>query len=410
MLEVEIRNFQSIEHVEFRVNGFTALVGRSNIGKSAIVRAVKAALTGAPVDSFVRHGSQCLRRAKDTKTCKCACFVSIKGPGFDLVWEKGDAVNRYEFNGQQYTAANRGTPEFLQDTVDMVKVGDSKELLQVSDQFSPIFLLDKTGTVVADVLSDVAHLDQINDAMRLVEKDRKEAVAARKLRDKDILDLQMRVTSFDGLDASVMKVQEVETFQQDLQLKQGVAVMLDRFIANVFGLAREIKTLEKVNTIVVPDNNPVEKTQERYEQLRRFSLEHDERDRLVKRMEVAYAVETPNNDLLSESSKRFTLLEGWLNKIRSSKDQFLRWGKIEALTTPESAPLEAAYERFQKLSKLATSHQAAVQAIEALEFEHAQANRELQAVQKELDALGRCPTCTQPIAAVAHSHAGVGGL
>ena len=51
MLDVEIRNFQSIDHVHLRVEGFTALVGRSNIGKSAVVRAVKAALTGYPRSS-----------------------------------------------------------------------------------------------------------------------------------------------------------------------------------------------------------------------------------------------------------------------------------------------------------------------------------------------------------------------
>ena len=33
MIEVEVRNFQSIEHISLKVEGFTALVGRSNIGK-----------------------------------------------------------------------------------------------------------------------------------------------------------------------------------------------------------------------------------------------------------------------------------------------------------------------------------------------------------------------------------------
>ena len=65
MTEVEVRNFQSVEHAVFRIEGFTALVGRSNIGKSALVRAVKAALTGATGTDFVRHGGLCARRLKD---------------------------------------------------------------------------------------------------------------------------------------------------------------------------------------------------------------------------------------------------------------------------------------------------------------------------------------------------------
>ena len=61
MVHIEIRNFQAITHEVIEVRGFSALAGRSNIGKSTIIRAVKAALTGAPVDSYVRHSSRCLR-------------------------------------------------------------------------------------------------------------------------------------------------------------------------------------------------------------------------------------------------------------------------------------------------------------------------------------------------------------
>ena len=67
-VDVEIRNFQSIEKATIKIDGFTVVVGRSNIGKSALVRAVKAALTGAPVSSFVRHSSGCLRKTKAAKT------------------------------------------------------------------------------------------------------------------------------------------------------------------------------------------------------------------------------------------------------------------------------------------------------------------------------------------------------
>src|SRR5277367_3768831 len=154
--EVEVTNFQSIEHAKFVIEGYTALVGRSNIGKSAIVRAVKAALTGASGTSFVRHGPNCARRLKDAKKCQCKATVRIKREGFDLLWEKGDSDNRYTFNGQVNDSVGQGTPTFLQAGFAPIKIGDDKELLQVADQFDPIFLLNKTGGAVADVLSDVA--------------------------------------------------------------------------------------------------------------------------------------------------------------------------------------------------------------------------------------------------------------
>mgnify|MGYP001228451488 CR=1 FL=1 len=113
MIEVEVRDFQSIEHATIKIDGFTALVGRSNIGKSAFVRAVQACVTGAPVGAYVRHNALCPRKTRKAKECRCQCSVHIRAEQFDLLWEKGDFINRYTFNGTVYDKANQGTPDFL---------------------------------------------------------------------------------------------------------------------------------------------------------------------------------------------------------------------------------------------------------------------------------------------------------
>ena len=95
MIEVEIQNFQSIDKVAFKIEGFTVLVGRSNIGKSALIRAIHCALTGASGTDFVRHGLDCERRIKGNKKCKCKSTVLFKTPSLHLIWEKGDADNQY---------------------------------------------------------------------------------------------------------------------------------------------------------------------------------------------------------------------------------------------------------------------------------------------------------------------------
>jgi hypothetical protein len=174
MLLLEVSNFQSIEHAEVCVDGFTALVGRSNIGKSSVVRAAKSALNGVQGTAFVRHGPGCLRRTKGAKNCKCFSTVKITGDGIDILWEKGDAVSRYVVNGEIFEAIPKGFPDFLKPGFTPVQVGDRSVSLQVADQFDPIFLLGETGTTVADVLGDVARLDSINTATRLAEKDRRE--------------------------------------------------------------------------------------------------------------------------------------------------------------------------------------------------------------------------------------------
>src|SRR6478752_168059 len=95
MIEIEVTDFQSIRHTSVAIDRFSAIVGRSNIGKSALVRAVQMALTGAVGTDFVRHGSSCDRAIRGTKKCKCFSRVRIKTFALELTWEKGDAVNRY---------------------------------------------------------------------------------------------------------------------------------------------------------------------------------------------------------------------------------------------------------------------------------------------------------------------------
>jgi len=270
MVRIEIKNFQSIAHEVVEVDGFSALVGRSNIGKSAVVRAVKAALTGAPADSYVRHGVDCPRGTKGAKSCKCFCSVQIVADGFNLLWEKGDTVNHYVHNEVEHTVVGRGTPDFLADGFSLVKVGDDKELLQVSDQFHPIFILDKSGTVVADVLSDVAKLDEINVASRLAEKDRKEAAATRKVRQKDVLELQTAVARYDGFDDVLIRVISVE--ETDI-LTEAVAqrlAKLENFVESAYGVARRIKGLEQIGSVLVPEIDPVVQGGSRLATLRAF--------------------------------------------------------------------------------------------------------------------------------------------
>lgn len=409
MVEVEIRNFQSIERVTVQIDGFTALVGRSNIGKSAIVRAVKSALTGAPVDAMVRHGPECSRHLKDTKTCKCACSVAIRAKDFDLFWEKGDSVNRYVFNGKEYTVAGKGTPEFLQDTFGLVKIAEAKELVQIADQFSPIFLLDQTGTVVADVLSDVARLDSINVAMRLVEKDRKEAASNRKLREKDVLELKIRSMSYDGLDAVVTQVRDVEGKLLAIDSGRAKVADLDRTLTTAFALGRDIKSLIKTSTLIVPEIAPVQEASRAYTFLCQVEVTALDRQTAIKVLEKVDTIDIPDAEPMGVLQTTFAQLDGWVAKLRTAKDLFTRCKAVETVEAPDKDALSVAASRFTGLAGLAQRYEVAAKAVGAIEADYEAAVEEFATVKGEIDTLGLCPTCTQPISSERHVHAGVAG-
>ncbi len=397
MIEVEVRNFQSIEKAVVRLEGFTALVGRSNIGKSALVRAVKCALTGAPVSSFVRHGATCPRRLRKAKTCSCAASVRIRTEGFDLHWEKGDAINRYTFNGTVYDKVEKGTPDFLQEYFALVKVGESKELLQVADQFTPIFLLDQTGTVVADVLSDVARLDRINVAMRDAERDRREAASTRKVREKDVTALQVELEGYAGLDETLEQTEAVGKHLTAVQTAHGELAQLGCYIRACENLEGVIGPLEAALEVAVPPLGPMLDQQAAYHALGQFYNRLAERAVIIRALSGVENIEIPSAATLREAHQAHDSLEGWVKAMRDFQQWFDQRKEADKIEAPSAPALSEALTKFKQLDKMARDVAALAKSVAGLETDLRETEQMAAEIQKEFEALGVCPTCTKPL-------------
>lgn len=397
MIDVTVRNFQSIEKASFRIDGFTVVVGRSNIGKSALVRAVKAALTGAPATSFVRHGAACLRRTKGAKTCKCYASVHMVTDGFDLLWEKGDAINRYTFNGQVYDKAERGTPEFLVPQFSPVKVGDRQDVLQVADQFSPIFLLDQTGGAVADTLSDVARLDRINSAMRLAEKDRKEAVSTRKVRERDVVDLRAKLVHYAGLDTVLQDVRDLERAAEDAVTQERHVQRLDAYLEAVSASSQTIRTYENALRVEVPDIKPIRESSEKLDAIISFVLKLSLRAAEVQGLTGIEGLNVPTSDRLSDATLLLDALQGWFSRLVSLRDWLLPYKELEALAVPTPESLVRASQDVLCLMSFDTSLAHLVSTIRTLEADLQDVEAEARVLSEEREALGFCPTCRGPL-------------
>jgi hypothetical protein len=439
VIEIEISGFQSIEHISMCVEGFTALVGRSNIGKSAIVRAVKAALTGAVGTSFVRHDTTCARRLKGQKTCKCKASVHIKAEGLDLLWEKGDAINAYKVNGRDLNALERGYPEFLvPHGFAPVKLGENQELIQVSDQFSPPFLLRESGATVANLLSDVARLDAVNLATKLVEKDRREAASLRKTRDKDVLDLKAKLVAFDGLDDAANGVGEVEERLQRMQEVDGKIRLFDGYITTLTEGKREMLALAVVEKVVIPDPAGLTETQTKLLDVTRFHASALEQSTAIKAMQplekvnipdpsglatkwqslvdvglfqdrleesqsaeasiaVVEAVFVPEITALARATESLGRFGTWLDRMRTFKAWFEDRRGIDQLKIPDPTILTEKANALDRVSTLAEKYRTLTNGVAALDKEIAELQAELTLLEAEVDALGICPTCTRPL-------------
>lgn len=183
-MKVKIKNFQSAEDVSFDINGFTVLVGKSNIGKSAIVRAIQGALVNTPADAYITVGQ------KHTE-------VELETDDAHILWRKGGGHNDYIINGTPLDNVGRGSvPELEALGFGEIKIAGESISVQVADQWHPLFLLDAKGSTAAEAISDVGRLTEVQEALKNCDKDRREVKSIRKVREKDIEDVRRELQKF----------------------------------------------------------------------------------------------------------------------------------------------------------------------------------------------------------------------
>jgi hypothetical protein len=443
VFSVEVRNYQSIEHATLTVDGFTTLVGRSNIGKSAFVRAVRAALTNAPGSSAVRHGPACPRRTKGAKSCKCFASVHLRRQGFDLLWEKGDAVSRYTLNGQVYDRPGTGAPEFLQaHGFAPAKVGDEAVCLQVVDQFRPIFLLDESGPSVAEALADVARLDAINAAVKLADRDRREAVSSRKVRERDLVDAKARLEGFVGLGDALAGVKGVERALATIRKTEVHLASTGRLLDRLVVVQGHVEALAPSERVLLPSQPSfaegiarVHWLDNRLARLRTVA----EAARSLRDAEKA-SERVPEAPQLEAPLRSVQALDGYVRRVLMLRSSFAELERADGTDLPLAPTFEALHRRVADprraewvsrldvlsadvarlegwdrspdlapfdpgsaprtvatLTAYANRLAALELAVVDLERQHADAEANEAGLQAEVDASGLCPTCSQPL-------------
>lgn len=251
-VEVEVKGFQSIEHVKVTLDGLTVLVGRSNLGKSALVRAVSALLTNPTGSDFVRHTPAC-HRATGGKTCKCFAQVTLRLSGHEITWQKGDSTHRYTVDGGLYDKVERGAPSFLQPLgLHPFAFGDDEAHLQVADQWQPLCLLDRKGSEVAEAVSGLGNLDRIHDALRRSESDKKQAASTRKVRESDLIASTQALTLFDGFDAALSLVSQAEQARRAYQTTQKKLEQVQAYLARQEVLQGVVDRTRELASLTLP--------------------------------------------------------------------------------------------------------------------------------------------------------------
>ena len=221
--EVEIFNYKTIKHVKFTIEGYTLLVGRNFIGKSAAIHAIVAALRNAEGDGFIRHGEK-------------YCEVRISSGENSIIWHKEKGNNFYviQYEGKLYDPKKTGRGEVPQPIIDMgfgpLTVANEKAYLWYARQFETLFLINRPRqNFTTDLIASITGLDTIYKAADMAKKDLSAARSTCKLRISDLKDVREEVKKYRALEdyeaneqGMLDQIAEYENLQSLLEILERV--------------------------------------------------------------------------------------------------------------------------------------------------------------------------------------------
>lgn len=224
-MDVRIQRFQSIDDQSLTIEGFTVLTGPTDTGKSSVMRAIEGAFHNFSGDFFVREGCQ-------------YCRVDVACDELELTWKKGrGSRNDYVIDGKDYKKVGRGVPDVVEDhgfyDIDLNRKTLSP---QFGDQFRPIFLIsdDVSGSEAAELISDIGRLNQMQEALRAAESDRRAYRQKIQVRQEDLQTLESSLEGFQSWEQRDRRQWEdlqskYEALQSQRQTYHSFRDMTDRY-------------------------------------------------------------------------------------------------------------------------------------------------------------------------------------
>lgn len=326
--KVELHNFQSHEFTEMEFDrGLNVILGNSDVGKTAILRAIKWALYNEPKgDYFIRQGE------KDV-SCKVTfsngvIVERLKTPSKNSYFLVDASGNEMRFEG-----FGIDVPKEITDVTNMYKVSldnsNNKTILNIADQLDGPFLLNDQASLRASAIGRLIGVNYVDDALRTVVRDNKRTNQEIVELIKNKEDLKKQLDEFSYIKEYKEKFEKItkirnkiKTLQDRLELISKIKENLDKNgieLEDVSNLVEKFKSLNQLEIIIPNLENSLLKKNNFENYLNKILKTHREID----------------------------LINNNLNKLKSLDDFSLRVSKISE-NKNSLAIYENLYDKYKK--------------------------------------------------------------
>jgi DNA repair exonuclease SbcCD ATPase subunit len=322
LTNLQIENFQSIKKINFQIDGLTVIVGKNNIGKSAIIRAIGSALTNAAGADYIRKGT------KHTE-------VTFERDNLKFNWKKGDSAT-YTVNGESFSKLNRAIPKPMMDAgLGKLEIGDFKTNLNVASQFEEIFLLNEPGSTITEVLASIYKLDTLSLADDACQKELKGQKSLLKTRDADLKKLESKLTVFEGFEDVKKAMEKVTALDRAVNALQIEIQSIKEYEDEIQSANAEVNRLTPIKDVKPPNTDKCRKTLEEFQWLLTQEKQVQTSAGMVKGLQPIKNLQIPDIGPCNETLTKYVSIGQLISIIKSQEEKVTRLTPARDFKIPE---------------------------------------------------------------------------
>lgn len=334
---LSLTNFQRFRKFSFDFGKeATSIVGKSDEGKSTIIRALRWICLNEAPKNLIHHGTDFVRG-------------KLKVDGHTIIRKKSNKVNCYILDGKKFSAVKKDVPEEIQSILNVTEVN-------FQSQLEPHFWFSKTSGQVSKELNQIVNLGVIDQSLfNVASRRRKEKVREEVIRDR-LRQANDKTKELEWVIEADEQLQQIEYLQDCIAVDKDNRDSIQSILDSVQFHISELEQLDSVLYFVsglVDDVGIRLKRERELQQLQTIIEEYGKLSELV----------SMENSLIE--------MDALLNSVDMYLEQKKEWAAISELRN-------TIIEKQENIEKW---------------------NDELNAVNQEIETKtgGKCPICSNPI-------------
>ena len=391
-VNLSVKDFQIIKSANLSfLPGLNCIIGQSNNGKSALMRAAKACIYNEPGTTSVRLG--------------CNNFaVGLQMNGHTVILQKGNN-SIYKVDNEVYGKIGRTQLDEVAKAlgIKQLNINGSNEEINFWDQMEKPFLLDRSETELFRFIVDSGKDNNVTTALKSITQDRQQITRdititegkiqaieeTIKKQEDDLKDSDNKISICNKvieLGPKIKRVNEITNLKNKAlldgkQLSESLLVKsnLDIILNKVFNKLESVNTYTKKINLINELSNRIETQQNNI-------------NNLSNTLNKIKSLEIPD---LNDKINKYKLLSELITNTRSISNE------IKELSNKQFPTLSSNFnENVQKLSTLSplvNNITTKEEQISLVKDKLKEIKKELKAVNKEIEEVGICPTCGQPL-------------